>query len=110
MFGQLAKGMKDGALAMALKSYLNDRFSEYGEIVECQVDTAANRLSVQVQLRGERERVSACIERYDLTRQGEKRFITLHRFSSSREWLTRLLTALFGGKRYELPAAVAALL
>lgn len=110
MFGQIAQGMKDGALALALKGYLNERFSEYGEILECQIDTAANRLSVQVQLRGERERVTASIERYDLTRQGDKRFITLHRFSSSREWLTRLLTAIFSGKRYELPAAVAALL
>ena len=110
MFGQFAKGMKDSALGMALKGYLNDRFREYGEVLECQVDTGASRLTLTALLKGERERITAAVERYQIEREGDDRYITLHSFSSSREWLALLLTSLFSGKRYKLPGSVASLL
>ncbi|HEX4872580.1 MAG TPA: hypothetical protein VFV27_09725 [Nevskiaceae bacterium] len=110
MLGQLAKGMKDGALGLALKSYLNERLREFGEVLDVQVDTGASRLTLRALLKGEKEAVSASIERYEIEREGEDRYITLRSFGSSRPWLTLLLTKLFTGKRYKLPGAVASLL
>lgn len=110
MFGQLAKGMKDGALAMALKSYLNDRLSDYGEVLDCQIDTGANRLSLRVILRGEAEAISAAVERYELQREADERYIVLKNFSCSRQWIALLLNQRFAGQRYKLPGAVAGLL
>jgi hypothetical protein len=104
------RGMKDSALALGLKSYLNDRFGDYGEIKDCEVDTEAGRLRLHARLLGERELVTAAIERYELEREGNEVYVVLKRFSSSREWLTRLLTRLLAGKRYRLPGPVAALL
>jgi hypothetical protein len=110
MLRMLAKGMKDGALAIALKAYVNDRLGTYGEITECTVDTESGRLTAKAMLKGERESVTATIERYEIQREGEDSYIVLKTFSSSRAWLTLLLNKLLADKRYKLPGAVSKLL
>lgn len=110
MLGKLAKGMKDGALGLALKAFLNDRLNEYGEVLECSVDTGKGRIAVRALLKGERDPINAAVERYELTREGEAVYATLRTFSSSRPWLTLLLGKLFTDKRYKLPSAVGSLL
>jgi predicted transcriptional regulator len=110
MLRNLARGVKDGALAMALKAYVNDKLNAYGEITECTVDTESGRLTAKAMLKGERESVSATIERYEMVKEGEDTYIVLKTFTSSRPWLTLLLNKLFADKRYKLPGAVSRLL
>lgn len=110
MLRSLVRGAKDGALAIALKAYVNDKLGAYGEITDCTVDTETNRLTAKAMLKGERDPVSATIERYEIQREGEDCYIVLKRFSTSRSWLTLLLTKLFADKRYKLPGAVSKLL
>ena len=110
MLGRMAKSMKDGAIAVALKAYVNDKFADYGEVLECQVDTSKNRLTLLARMKGERDTVSATLDQYELQTEGERLFIVLHRFSTSRAWLTLLLNKLFSGKRYPLPPTVGKLL
>lgn len=106
MLAQLAKGMKDSALGLALKSLLNERLSAYGEVLDCQVDTAAARLQIRALLRGEKEPITAAVEKYELERIGDDRYIRLKRFSCSREWIGLLLTQRFADKQFKLPGAV----
>lgn len=106
----LARGVKDGALAIALKAYVNDKLGAYGEITDCTVDTETNRLTAKAILKGERETVTATIERYEIQQEGEDHYIVLKKFTSSRAWLTLLLNKLFSDKRYKLPGAVSKLL
>lgn len=110
MLGNLARGMKDGALAMSLKAYINDRFRQYGEVLECVVDTKGGKLTLRAKLKGEKEVVTATIERYEIEAEGAERYIVLKSFSSSREWLTMLLTQFLAGKRCKLPATMSRLL
>jgi len=102
--------MKNAALGMALKAFVNERFSDYGEIQDLKVDTDASTLKLHALLRGERQAVTVTVERYELQREGDEVYVVLRSFSSSREWLTLLLTKLFTGKRYKIPGAAAALL
>lgn len=106
----LARGVKDGALGIALKAYVNDKLGAYGEITDCTVDTETSRLTAKALLKGERESVTATIERYEIQREGEDTYIVLKKFTSSRAWLTLLLNKLFQDKRYKLPSAVSKLL
>ena len=108
--GDMTRGIKDGALGLSLKAFLNDRFSDYGEATECKVDTRNCRVSLTAMMRGEREPVTAVIEHYELQEQNGERYIVLHELSSSRQWLTALLTRLFDGKRYKLTSAISRLL
>jgi hypothetical protein len=110
VLGKLAKGVKDGALGLAVKAFLNDRLRDFGEVLDCQVDTGASKITLRAMLKGEKEPITASVERYELEREGNDRYATLRSFSSSRPWLTLLLTKLFTGKRYRLPGAVAGLL
>ena len=110
MLGKMARGVKDGALALSAKAYLNDRFREYGEVLDCRIDTKQSHLAITALLAGERDPITATLERYELQHQGSDTYIVLHEISSSRLWLGRLLTRLFSGKRYKLPSAVSKLL
>ncbi len=109
VFGDVTRGIKDGALGLSLKAFLNERFSEYGEATECKVNTREGRVSLTAMMRGERDAVTAILERYDLEEQSGEHYIVLRKISSSRPWLTSLLTRLFTGKRYKLPAAISRL-
>ncbi|MDM4768791.1 hypothetical protein [Solimonas sp. SE-A11] len=102
--------MKAGAVSLALKAFIGDRFGEYGEIEELKVDLDAARLTLRALLRGERQSVTVSVEHYELQQEGADVYIVLRGFSSSREWLTLLLTKLFRDKRYKIPAAAAKLL
>ncbi|HEY0915002.1 MAG TPA: hypothetical protein VGE22_09055 [Solimonas sp.] len=102
--------MKAGAVSLALKAFIGDRFGEYGEIEELKVDLEAARLTLRALLRGERQSVTVSVEHYELQQEGADVYIVLRGFSSSREWLTLLLTKLFRDKRYKIPAAAAKLL
>lgn len=104
------RGIKDSALALGLKRYLNERFGDYGEIEDCEVDTEAGQMHLRVLLRGEHKSITAAIDRYELQREGQDVYVVLKSLSSSREWLTQLLGKLLSGKRYKIPAAVAAML
>jgi hypothetical protein len=114
MLGKIAKSMKDGALGIALKAYVNDRLGEYGEVLACNVDTGKSRIAARVLLKGDKEPITAAVEKYELSTEGEGEaqvlYATLRKFSSSRPWLTLLLTKLFTDKRYKLPNAVRNLL
>lgn len=110
MLGKMARGLKDGALALSMKTFINDRFRQYGEVLECSVDTHGNSISLTALLTGEREPIVARIDEYRLDTEGEDRYIVLQRFSCSREWIGLLLTQVFSGKRYKLPGAVSKLL
>lgn len=103
MFRNLARGMKDGALAMSLKAFANDRCRAYGEVLDCTVDTRNGKLKLHALLKGEKEPVTATIERYELESEGTDRYIVLKSFSSSREWLTTLLNQFVANKRFKLP-------
>lgn len=110
MLGALGRGMKDGVLAMSIKAFVNDKFGQYGDVTECSVDTKTNKLTLHALMKGEREKVTATIERYEIEREGNDSYIVLKRFSSSREWLALLLNRFFMDKRYKLPPAVTKLL
>jgi hypothetical protein len=109
MFGRL-KAMKDNALAMALKAFISERFSQYGELLDCEVDTREAQVRVRALLKGETQPIEVCIERYVLDKQGGERQITIQSLSCSREWIGLLLNRLFVNKPYRLPAGVASLL
>lgn len=106
MLGKFASGMKDGALGVALRAFLNEKLSAYGDINDCKVDTRRQRISARARLKGETEDVVVTIDRYELDQEGEKLFATIRQVSASRPWMSLLLSRLFTGKRYKLPSAV----
>jgi len=110
MLKGIARGVKDSAIGMSLRAYVNDRLSEYGEIIDVNIDTAANRVTARALLKGERDAVTITVERYEIESEGEARYIKLKSFTASRAWLTQILNKLLADKRYKIPGAVSKLL
>ena len=106
----MMRDMKDNALALALKQYINEKFSDLGEVLDCSLDTHAGELELKLRLPGETTPVLLNLAHYEIQKENGVSYIVLHDFSSSREWLGRLLARIFAGKRYKIPAAVSALL
>ncbi len=106
MFGKLMRGAKDTALALALKSMVNEKLGMYGEVLDCTLSTSTNTVTAHALLKGEREKVSVKLDRYEIQQEGESYFIVLKTFTTSREWLTVALNRFLSGKRYQLPGAV----
>ena len=110
MLGAIAKGMKDGALGLAIKAYINDRLRDYGDVKDCSVDTRKSRIEIKALLKGDKDPITAAVEKYELVREEGEVYAVLRSFSSSKPWLTLLLTKLFTNKRFKLPGAVGGLL
>ncbi|SEQ75605.1 hypothetical protein SAMN04488038_11092 [Solimonas aquatica] len=110
MLGRMAKSVKDGALAVGLRAYVNDKLKEYGEVLDCQIDTSKNTLSLRAQLRGDPQPVSATIKRYELEREDGEVYFSIKAVETSREWVTLLLNKLLIGRRFKIPSKVAGLL
>ncbi len=106
----IMRGVKDGALAVSMKRYLNDKFSDLGEVLDCSLNTKTSELQLKLKLPGEPEPVLLKLDRYEIVEEAGVRYIVLHDISSSREWVGRLLSRLFAGKRYKLPSALSAFL
>ncbi len=106
----MLRGIKDSALSMMVKAFLNDKFKEMGEITDVSLDTGASKVAVVAKMRGEIEPVTASIERYELETEGSDRYIVLKEFVTSRAWLTAGLNQFLVGKRFKLPAAVSKML
>lgn len=109
MLGRL-KEMKDSAIAVALKTFISERFGAYGELLDCSVDTRNSRIAIKALLKGENTPIELSVERYTVERRGGERYITLESIVCSREWIALLLMRLYGRKPLKLPAAAAALL
>jgi hypothetical protein len=104
------RAIKDSALALSLKTFLNDRFSEVGEVLECELDTKICKIVLTLELPGEPEPVELTLDHYTLEHEHGHRYVVIGTLSCSREWVGLLLNHLFSDKRYKLPVAVGALL
>lgn len=106
-----AREIKDRAIETLLRGFFNERFGEYGTAIACHVDTAGGRIELTAKLRGESEPTVAALERYEIEHgNAAQAWILLCEFSSSRTWLALLLTRVYGGRRYPLPAVISRLL
>ncbi|MFP5307145.1 MAG: hypothetical protein ACLGI7_15155 [Gammaproteobacteria bacterium] len=110
VIGKLGRAVKDGALAVGLRAFFNDKFGEYGDVRDCAVDTAKGRIVAHVLMRGEREPLTITIERYELITEDGKVFIVIRKLSTTRQWITLLLNRVLDGRRFEIPASVSKIL
>ena len=64
----MMRGMKNNALALSLKKYINDKFSDIGEVLECTLDTQAGELELKLRLSGETASVTLNLDRYEIVK------------------------------------------
>ena len=98
---------KNWIIEKAALHYVNTKLlAPYGQATTLYIDSAARNATIEVELKGETEPVRVDVIGYEITKEGDRYFVTAGQIRTSREWLTELARAQIGNSRFELPAGV----
>jgi hypothetical protein len=75
----------------------------YGKVRELRLDTAEKSATAVLELEGEREPVHVAIDRYEVSKRGGERYVTIHAIRTSRPWMTELARRQLVGRTLPLP-------
>ena len=79
-------------------------------MTELSIDTKNKRVRVRLELLGEKEPIEVEILRYSLKEKGETTYIFIEEATSSREWVTVVLSDFVVGQDLALPSKAGAVL
>ncbi len=102
--------LPDSATAWAVRQYVNHRLKLFGQMTTLQIDAAKRTASFDLELKGETQPLRVTVDRYELTTVGDKTFVEIKEFHTSREWINLLAREFLKGKKFEVPEAAKALL
>ncbi|HEY0457215.1 MAG TPA: hypothetical protein VGE41_12625, partial [Verrucomicrobiae bacterium] len=71
--------------SMALPMLNSSLLKPYGQAKGLKINSSTKSASIVLDLHGETEPVQIDIQKYDLTREGDRVFLTIHGISTSRE-------------------------
>ncbi|MBU1249400.1 MAG: hypothetical protein KKB70_11920 [Proteobacteria bacterium] len=91
---QTIKEIKDRGLSAGLKAMLNEKYKTFGRVLEVEVDTTAQRLTLLLDLIGETEGVELVLTEYAFIQEDKATFLRLGPIETSRGWMTTLLNDL----------------
>lgn len=105
--------LKMGRFAMSLdqktghvgtKLILNNVISEYGKVVDLNIDTKSKCIDATLLLHGENEPMSARIDEYEVTKTNSSAAFLVKAASSERAWLDAVLKNCIVGRSWNVPA------
>ncbi len=104
-------GVKDWLVEKTVPGILNRRFLKlYGRITELKVDSARKSLQLELELKGDPEKICIYVHRYELVEQsGEIQFL-IKDISVSREWISALAQAFVLNRPFPVPPEIARLI
>jgi hypothetical protein len=86
-----------------LREYFNYNFKSLGIMTTLQIDSTNKRASLDLDLKGETQPLHVTINRYEVTSSGEKTFIEIKGFNTSREWINSVADGFLKGRKFEVP-------
>jgi len=104
--------VSDQTTGWGLREYLNYKIKPLGMITTLQIDTAGQKGSLEINLKGETQPVRITLNRYELTAEGDKHFLEIKDIQTSREWMTVVAVELAksGKLKFEVPEMAKTLL
>jgi hypothetical protein len=106
----LAPLMPEPMLAWGAREYFNHRYKSIGTMTTLQIDPKSKSAMLDLELKGETQTLRVTIGRYEMTSEGDKTFIEIKEFETSREWINTLAGDLLKGRKFVVPAAIKAVL
>ncbi len=83
--------LKNAAISLLAKNFINNKIKEYGEMVDLHIDSVQKNIDLDILLKGEKESISIHIEKYEIIKKDDSAYIKFKKVTSSREWITVLL-------------------
>jgi len=100
----------DSAAAWAVRQYLNHRYEPIGKMTTLQIDAAKKTATFDLDLKGETQPLRITVNRYELSTVGDKTFVEIKDFTTSREWINYIAREFLKGRKFEVPEVAKAVL
>ncbi len=110
MFGGLVNSMRDRAVEVAAKSFLERQMNGFGEVTRLELDSREKVIAAEVRLAGEACPVSVRIGRYEIRRRDGESFLVVDDVTASREWIGAAARQHVAGREFKIPNALAVML
>ncbi len=95
--------VKDRALGLSVKAFINREIKEFGAATKVEVDSDAKMIRVQAALKGETSPVAIEARPYELSEENGIAYISFTKATASREWLAVVLNKYVAGQKFEIP-------
>lgn len=104
--------MLDRFKSVALEGYIKNKFPQYLENGEINVDlkTSEAKCSIKVRLAGEEKSFSININHYDIVEKNDEKFLRITDINSERKWVDCALNDLVKNREIKLPSFAASAL
>jgi hypothetical protein len=98
--------LPDSTVAWGVREFFNHHCKHLGHMTHLQIDATNKKASFDLDLKGETQPLHVTIERYELSTIGDKTFIEIKEFHTSREWINSLAGGFIKGRKFEIPEMV----
>jgi len=97
--------LKETALGLALKGFINREIDPFGKVSQLAIDTSRKTLHAELDLKGEPSPISIEVGAYELSETNGVVHIAFQNVTTSREWITAVLNKYVVGRTFPLPSA-----
>jgi len=104
-------GVKDWLVEKTVTGILNQRFLKpYGKLTELKVNSTNKSLQLELELKGDPQKVWVYVHCYELIGQGGEMQFLVKEISASREWISALAQKFVLNKPFPIPPEIARLI
>jgi hypothetical protein len=93
-------------MAPVLSQWFNSQFGRMGRMINLQIDSKRKSIHLELELKGEAERIQIQIPSYEVVQEGETTYVELGEIRVSREWMNALAQKYLKNQRFEVPSAL----
>ena len=105
------KKKKDKIISKALQSFVNVIITDYGKLVDFDVNSKDKSIFLKVLLKGEKEVLNIAFSNYGIVTEHKKTYFQFDSISTSREWINILcnkkLSDIFRENKIQIPDYIA---
>jgi hypothetical protein len=102
-YGRALNETKDRLLSSGVRDRVNHLLKPYGAMLDLQINTTSQSISLSVLLKGEQNPVKVTVDRYEIISEEGKSYVQLSGVDTSREWLTALAREKLAGQKIPVP-------
>ena len=105
------KKQKDKIISKALKSFVNVIITDYGKLIDFDLNSEGKTIFLKVLLKGEKEVLNITFSNYSIVTERKSTYLQFDSISTSREWINILcdkkLSDIFRENKIQIPDYIA---
>jgi hypothetical protein len=107
----ILKKQKDRVISKALQSFVNFIITDYGKLINFDINSKDKTIFLKVSLKGENEVLNIAFSNYSIVTEHKNTYFQFDGIWTSREWMNILfdkkLSDIFEGNKIQIPGYIA---